>query len=235
MTGYQDYVRESKTAGTLLTSGQAVGSALLASAAFYCGDYEYLIITVDQTTSTHQWQVTPEFFTNSSLSTTMGFTQAALNGINIDSVVARVRGPWANVGFGPWLASNGDTVNYYVYGSNFAPHPQVGQNSLGPWGYYNASIPAGGTQIIPLSWHSGTALMSFMGQVANYPIVSLQCSLFTLGFQTYNNQTSNPNPNNAYVSEVPIPPIPVQIKLVASPTAATTAEFLFMPKAFCPI
>jgi hypothetical protein len=235
MTGYQDYVRESKTAGTLLAQGTVHGNAQVNIPAFYCGDYEYLIITLDMGSSTHYWEILPAFYSDATLANLMGFTTGGLGTGFVDSVVARVRGPWASAYFGYWDVSNTDTADYYVYGCNFAPMSTPGPSPFGPWGYYNASIPATTTETINLPWHSGTAFMSFMGSVANYPIITIQQYQFQLGWQTYLNMDSNPTPNNAYTNEVPIGPVPTRIHLVNPGAAAVTAYFMIMPRSFSPI
>lgn len=230
-TGYADYTREDKQAGSLIFSGNAVGNVVTASALFYCGTYRYLIITVDSTNSTHFWGVTSGFATAGSNGTALGNTVSAFHPGVLDSTVVRVRGPWVYLNLYNWDTSNTDTMNYYVYGTNATPIPTNGLSQFGQWAYYNASIPASTTEIIsPVGWHNGTALIATMSSVLNTLVLSVDQYQYQTGWQTYINLESSSTNFRSIFQEIPIPPLPVRFRLVNQSTSAISAYLLAAPK-----
>lgn len=229
--GYVDYTREDKQAGALIFSGSAVGNVTTESALFYCGTFQYLIITVDTSNSTHLWGVTSGFYTAKDNGTALGNTVSGFNAGVIDSSIVRVRGPWVTLALYNWDASNTDTMNYYVYGTNAAPLATNGLNQFGQWAYYNANIPASTTETLtPVGWHNGTAQLTTMSSVLNTMVISVDQYEYHIGWQTYINLEGSSTNFRSVFQEIPIPPIPVRFRLVNQSTAQIAGYFLAAPK-----
>lgn len=229
--GYQDFIRESKQSGTLLATGSAVGTGNTFSASFYSGNYNYLIITMDTTTSTHMWAVFPLFTTQNGGGGFMGATSSGLQPGIRDSVVARVRGPWCQLEFTWWDASSTDTATYYVYGTNIAPTGAVGTPGLAGYAYYNSTIGASATVTITgVPWHSGTGFMSAMCNAASGMVVSVDQFEFQLAWQNYINMETGAATQRAMFQEFPISPTPIRFRLVNLTASVINAQFMAQPK-----
>lgn len=224
--GYTDYIRESKQGGNLLDSGTIIMSGGSAGHITYVGNYEYVILTIDTTATTHLVGMNFFFYTDESQTVSMGQTVAAVNNGIRDSVVVRVRGPWMIPIFFWWDSANTDTIKYYLFGTNLTPIPNIGTVGIGQWAYYQASIAASGnTTIQPVSWHNGKAKATLMTSVAANGILTVQQYQYAIGWQTYLNVQQSSGANRGDQFEFPIPPTPVRFTLVNGANAAT---FYFM-------
>lgn len=228
--GYPDNIRESKQGGSLLQSASVKLDGSNAPPAIYVGNYQYLIVTIDGSSTAHYPGIVFSFYSNSSLSISLGNSVGAIASGIIDSIIVRVRGPWFSMTPQGWDASSTDSVNVYVFGADMLPIPSIGSVGIGQWAYYNANIAANGNATVgPTPWHSGVALISIMSGVATNLILTCQQYQYRIGWQTYLNTQQSVGANRGNTLEIPIPPTPVRFQLVNGSTA-TNCYFLASPR-----
>lgn len=233
--GYPDYIRESKQAGSLIYSGTFELNTSNFSPNLYIGDYQYLLITCDATATTHMVGLSPVYAIDPAFVTQMGGTIGAISPGIVDSILARVRGPWLSLEVYPWDATSTDKVKVYIYGTNAPPTGNVGVAATGPWAYSNAAIAASGsTTLFPLGWHSGTAVMAAYCSSATALVVSVDQYEYLIGWQGYINEQTV-TANRTITFEVPIAPIPTRIRLVNTTASSVNVAFMGMPRGLATI
>lgn len=229
--GYQDYIRESKQAGTLLESGTITVSTIMGTPIVYVGNYQYIIITIDASNTTDHIGCTAEYSTAPNGGSDMGASLGAINTTLIDSIISRVRGPFVALGFYNWQANTNQLISYYVYGTNMSPLPSIGATGIGQWAYFAGAIAASSTQVIGnIPWHSGIARLTIMAATASSIVASVDQYQYQIGYQNYYNLENGAAASRSVSDDVPIPPTPIRIRLVNTTAAAVSCQFLAAPR-----
>lgn len=164
-TGYPDYERLARSGGFLLYNASGNLPQLTTLWSGYVGNFPYLNIVINCNSSTDFIQVRTEYYSDSTLTTLVGFRYALRTGSNFSIVQYANISEWAKVSFASQSGNAFPFISFTVFGAQ-GPAGQIAVSSTdAPIIDNNALIPATTTQTF-FNSHVQPGAATFMVQTA---------------------------------------------------------------------